>query len=89
LATGVDPGFTLFIIAGLLLALIGDINNIDMMDERTVLVGLVIGTVMLYLGDLEFGVHRFKKPIPMTFGPFLYAGGQLVISLSPSYFPAP
>jgi uncharacterized membrane protein YhhN len=173
LTPGFHPGFTLFIIASLLLALIGDINNIDMMDERTVLVGLVIfvfayltyaagftvysgfqkedmvigaimfliymgvmaylwpglgemkvpvliytlvmpfmvtraistffgdffsqtqcilltiGTVMLYLGDLEFGIHRFKKPIPMTFGPFLYAGGQLVISLSPSYFPAP
>lgn len=32
------------------------------------------------------GIHLFRKPIPMHFGPILYAGGQLLISLSPSYF---
>ena len=32
LTPGFHPGFTLFIITGLLLALIGDINNIDMTD---------------------------------------------------------
>jgi uncharacterized membrane protein YhhN len=162
--------FTAWIIAGLVISLIGDINNVDMADQKTVIIGLVIfvfayltyavgmtifngfhaqdlvvgviliiiyiaviaifwpglgemrvpvmiyalimpfmvsraistlfgdffslpqaillsaGTGMLYIGDLEFGIHLFRKPIPMHFGPILYAGGQLLISLSPSYF---
>ena len=168
-----NTGFTLWILAGLILAFVGDINNVDMADDRTVIVGLVIfvlayltypigltiyngfhkpdlivaavllcayvgflvyvwdglkewripvmiyalimpfmvnravstffgstfsttqavlltcGTLMLYLGDMEYGIHRFRKPIPMHFGPYFYAGGQLLIALSPSCFRLP
>lgn len=46
---------------------------------------LTIGTELLYLGDIEFGLHGYAKAVPMILGPFLYAGGQLIISLSPSF----
>lgn len=46
---------------------------------------LTIGTGFLYLGDIEFALHTYAKTVPMILGPFLYAGGQLIISLSPSF----
>lgn len=45
-----------------------------------------VGATMLFLGDVEYGIHRFRKPIKFSFGPILYAGGQLLIALSCSYF---
>ena len=45
-----------------------------------------IGSVMLFLGDAEYGLHRFWKPMKYTIGPIFYAGGQLLIALSCSYF---
>jgi hypothetical protein len=50
---------------------------------------LSAGTLMLYLGDVEYGIHRFRKPIPMHFGPYPYSGGQLLIAVSPSCFAWP
>lgn len=44
------------------------------------------GSLMLFLGDVEYGIHRFYKPIKFSIGPILYAGGQLLIALSCSYF---
>ncbi len=44
------------------------------------------GCTMLFLGDVEYGVHRFHKPLKFFLGPICYAGGQLLISLSCSYF---
>ena len=52
---------------------------------RTQAALLTIGTLMLYLGDVEFALHSYAKIMPMLFGPILYSGGQLVISLAPSY----
>ena len=170
-------GFTVFILAGLILALIGDFLNLDMTSQKVVLVGLVIfvfaylvygigiafydgfhradlvlavifllalfalvaylwsglgpmklpvivygaiycfmvsravstffgdffsttqailltaGACMLFTGDILFAILSYKKPAPpktvVTLnlaGPVLYAGGQLLIALSPSYF---
>lgn len=45
-----------------------------------------IGSFMLFLGDVEYGIHRFYTPIKFSIGPILYAGGQLLIALSCSYF---
>ena len=167
-----STAFTLWITAGLALALLGDFLNVDMGDQRTVIRGLVIfvfaylvysvgltvhngfhaedlpagavmlliyggfmayiwkglgemrlpvliyglniafmvtraastffgetfsaaqavlltaGTFMLFLGDMEFAVHTFRKPLKLSLGPILYGGGQLLIGLSPSYFAA-
>lgn len=48
---------------------------------------LTSGATALYAGDLEYGVHHFRRPdLPMRFGPVLYLGGQLLIALSLSYF---
>jgi uncharacterized membrane protein YhhN len=47
---------------------------------------VTVGAMMLFLGDVEYGIHRFRKPIKFSFGPILYAGGQLLIALSCSYF---
>ena len=47
---------------------------------------VTIGCVMLFLGDVEYGLHRFRKPLKFFFGPICYAGGQLLIALSCSYF---
>ncbi len=171
-------GFTVFILLGLVLSLIGDFLNVDMADEKVVIVGLVIflfaylvyavgmtfyngfhgadlivaavllvilfalmaylwpglgpmrlpvivygavlcimvgsavstffggvfsmtqailltaGTIMIFFGDILFAIFSYKKPAPPRFvvslnliGPFLYAGGQLLVSLAPSYFP--
>lgn len=53
--------------------------------SKTQAILLTIGTGMLYLGDIEFALHTYTKAVPMIFGPFLYAGGQLIISLCPSF----
>ncbi len=45
-----------------------------------------IGSSMLFLGDIEYGLHRFRKPGKFTAGPIFYAGGQLLIALSCAYF---
>jgi uncharacterized membrane protein YhhN len=51
---------------------------------------VTIGSLMLFLGDVEYGIHRFRpalKPaLKFSVGPILYAGGQLLIALSCSYF---
>lgn len=44
------------------------------------------GTAALYIGDIEYGVHRFRKPLKFIIGPLLYEGGQLLIALSCSFF---
>ena len=47
---------------------------------------LVAGTSLLYIGDLEYGVHRFRKPLPFLFGHICYGVGQVLMALSPFYF---
>ena len=47
---------------------------------------VTVGCILLFLGDVEYGVHRFRKPLKFFFGPICYAGGQLLIALSCSYF---
>jgi uncharacterized membrane protein YhhN len=47
---------------------------------------VTVGSLMLFLGDVEYGIHRFYSPIKFSIGPILYAGGQLLIALSCSYF---
>ncbi len=47
---------------------------------------VTIGSTMLFLGDVEYGIHRFRKPIKFSLGPICYAGGQMLIALSCSYF---
>jgi len=47
---------------------------------------LTIGSIMLFLGDAEYGLHRFRKPAKFSVGPICYAGGQLLIALSCAYF---
>jgi uncharacterized membrane protein YhhN len=44
------------------------------------------GCTLIFLGDVEYGMHRFRKPLKFFFGPICYAGGQLLIALSCSYF---
>jgi uncharacterized membrane protein YhhN len=48
-----------------------------------------MGCIMLFLGDAEYGMHRFRKPLKFFFGPICYAGGQLLIALSCSFFLLP
>jgi hypothetical protein len=43
---------------------------------------LSLGTFSLFVGDVEFAVHTFKRRLPLMLGPILYAGGQLLIALS-------
>ena len=43
---------------------------------------LSLGTFSLFIGDIEFAIDSFKKKLPFMLGPFLYAGGQLLIALS-------
>jgi uncharacterized membrane protein YhhN len=45
-----------------------------------------VGCGMLFLGDVEYGMHRFRKPLKFFFGPICYSGGQLLIALSCTYF---
>ena len=47
---------------------------------------VTVGCTMLFLGDVEYGMHRFLKPLKFFFGPICYAGGQLLIALSCAYF---
>lgn len=47
---------------------------------------VTIATAALYIGDIEYGIHRFKKPLKMIFGPLMYPAAQLLIALSCSYF---
>ncbi len=53
--------------------------------SRTQAILITIGTLCLYLGDVEFALHSYPQIMPMIFGPFLYSGGQLLISLSTNY----
>jgi hypothetical protein len=41
-----------------------------------------LGTLSLYVGDIEFAVHAYKRRRPFMYGPILYAGGQLSIAMS-------
>jgi uncharacterized membrane protein YhhN len=43
---------------------------------------LSLGTLSLYVGDIEFAIHTYKRRLQLMFGPILYAGGQLLIALS-------
>ncbi len=52
----------------------------------TAAVLVTAGSLMLFLGDVEYGMHRFYKPGKFTVGPICYAGGQLLIALSCAYF---
>jgi uncharacterized membrane protein YhhN len=44
-----------------------------------------LGTILLFLGDIEFGVHRFHQPVKFFYAPIFYTSGQLLIALSCSY----
>jgi uncharacterized membrane protein YhhN len=44
------------------------------------------GCTLLFLGDVEYGLHRFRKPLKFFFGPICYAGGQLLVALSCATF---
>ena len=48
---------------------------------------LVLGPTFLLMGDIEFSVHLFKKPLTRLYGPFFYGCGQMMIALSCSFFP--
>jgi uncharacterized membrane protein YhhN len=43
---------------------------------------LSLGTLSLYVGDIEFAVHTFKRRLERMYGPILYAGGQMLIAVS-------
>jgi uncharacterized membrane protein YhhN len=43
---------------------------------------LSLGTLSLYVGDIEFAIHTYKRRLSIMYGPILYAGGQLLIALS-------
>ncbi len=47
---------------------------------------LTVGTCMLFIGDFAYGLERFRWKPPLFIGPFLYAGGQMLIALSTSFF---
>lgn len=44
------------------------------------------GSLLLFLGDVEYGLQRFYKPGKFTVGPICYAGGQLLVALSCAFF---
>lgn len=46
---------------------------------------VAVGSGMLFLGDFEYGIHRFRHPLKFFLGPICYEGGQLLIALSCSY----
>jgi len=50
---------------------------------------VTVGCSMLFLGDIEYGLHRFYKPRKFFLGPICYAEGQLLIALSCTYFLIP
>jgi uncharacterized membrane protein YhhN len=43
---------------------------------------LSLGTLSLYVGDIEFAIHTYKRRLSVMYGPILYAGGQLLIAVS-------
>jgi hypothetical protein len=43
---------------------------------------LSLGTLSLYVGDVEFAVHTRKRRLKRMYGPILYAGGQMLIAVS-------
>jgi uncharacterized membrane protein YhhN len=43
---------------------------------------LSLGTLSLYVGDIEFAIHTYRRRLSIMYGPILYAGGQLLIALS-------
>ncbi len=47
---------------------------------------LTVGTTMLFIGDFAYGLERFREKPPLFIGPFLYAGGQMLIALTTSFF---
>ncbi len=47
---------------------------------------LTVGTSLLYIGDVEYGVHRFKKERPFLIGHVCYGAGQVLIAMTPSLF---
>jgi uncharacterized membrane protein YhhN len=47
---------------------------------------VTVGCTLLFLGDVEYGLHRFRKPLKFFFGPICYAGGQLLVALSCACF---
>ncbi len=52
----------------------------------TAAVLITAGSIMIFLGDVEYGMQRFYKPGKFTVGPICYAGGQLLIALSCAWF---
>ena len=46
---------------------------------------LSLGTLSLYVGDVEFAVHTYKRRLKRMYGPILYAGGQMLIAVSTLY----
>jgi uncharacterized membrane protein YhhN len=57
-------------------------NTFSLVSAITV----TVGTLLLLLGNVEYGMHRFYKPVKFFYGPLCYAIGQLLIALSCSYF---
>jgi len=49
---------------------------------------MTLGAILFWLSDLALAVNRFRRPFKAErLSLFLYFGGQLLIALSPSYFP--
>jgi uncharacterized membrane protein YhhN len=49
---------------------------------------MTLGATLFWLSDLALAVNRFRRPFKAErLSLFLYYGGQLLIALSPSYFP--
>jgi len=51
-------GYTILILASFLFALIGDINNVDMTDEKTVMVGLILFVVAYTIYPVTFTLYN-------------------------------
>lgn len=50
---------------------------------------MTVGAMLFWLSDLLLAVNRFRLPFKAEpLGLFLYYGGQLLIALSPAYFPS-
>lgn len=47
---------------------------------------ITAGSILIFLGDVEYGIQRFYKPGKFTVGPICYAGGQLLVALSCANF---
>jgi uncharacterized membrane protein YhhN len=45
-----------------------------------------LGAILVLLGVIEYGVHRFHEPVKFFYGPVCYAAGELLLALSCSYF---